>query len=311
MPRTRSTASCRRPAPPPWCAGPSAPGSTRPWRAGRSSARRTTRCSARSSCAEPTASPPGAALVAALDDTAILGLTTNLGFLRALAASDEFRDATIDTAWLDQQHRRRRRTASCPGSSSAWVQAMLVASRTTATRSRPTAGATAPTRLRSWSSSTRPSPSTAPAAGSATIDVRPAGGRAPRGRCCSRSTAARERGRGQRRSRTSSRSSTTGTGTSSSGPTSSPTTAPCVGDGTILAPMPGTVLAVNVERRPAGRRGRGARRARGDEDGAGAQGTVRRHRQRWSAPRSATRSRSAPCCSRSTEAAEGTEATDA
>ncbi len=41
------------------------------------------------------------ALVAALDDTAILGLTTNVGFLRALAASDEFRDATIDTAWLD------------------------------------------------------------------------------------------------------------------------------------------------------------------------------------------------------------------
>ncbi len=41
------------------------------------------------------------ALVAALDDTAVLGLTTNTGFLRALAASDEFRDATIDTAWLD------------------------------------------------------------------------------------------------------------------------------------------------------------------------------------------------------------------
>ncbi len=41
------------------------------------------------------------ALVAALDDTAILGLTTNVGFLRALAAGDEFRDATIDTAWLD------------------------------------------------------------------------------------------------------------------------------------------------------------------------------------------------------------------
>jgi 3-methylcrotonyl-CoA carboxylase alpha subunit/acetyl-CoA/propionyl-CoA carboxylase biotin carboxyl carrier protein len=41
------------------------------------------------------------ALVGALDDTAILGLTTNAGFLRALVASDEFRDATIDTAWLD------------------------------------------------------------------------------------------------------------------------------------------------------------------------------------------------------------------
>ena len=42
------------------------------------------------------------ALVDALDDTAILGLTTNVGFLRALAASDDFRDATIDTAWLDR-----------------------------------------------------------------------------------------------------------------------------------------------------------------------------------------------------------------
>jgi 3-methylcrotonyl-CoA carboxylase alpha subunit/acetyl-CoA/propionyl-CoA carboxylase biotin carboxyl carrier protein len=41
------------------------------------------------------------ALVDALDDTAILGLTTNVGFLRVLAAGDEFRDATIDTAWLD------------------------------------------------------------------------------------------------------------------------------------------------------------------------------------------------------------------
>ncbi len=42
------------------------------------------------------------ALVAALDETAILGLTTNTGFLRALVASDEFRDAAIDTAWLDR-----------------------------------------------------------------------------------------------------------------------------------------------------------------------------------------------------------------
>ncbi len=42
------------------------------------------------------------ALVAALDDTAILGLTTNTGFLRDLAAGDAFRDAAIDTAWLDR-----------------------------------------------------------------------------------------------------------------------------------------------------------------------------------------------------------------
>ena len=41
-------------------------------------------------------------LVRALDTTDVFGLTTNTGFLRALVASDEFRDATIDTAWLDQ-----------------------------------------------------------------------------------------------------------------------------------------------------------------------------------------------------------------
>ena len=41
-------------------------------------------------------------LVAALDDTAVIGLTTNTGFLRELAASHEFRDADIDTGWLDR-----------------------------------------------------------------------------------------------------------------------------------------------------------------------------------------------------------------
>ena len=68
-------------------------------------------------------------LVKALEDTAILGLTTNAGFLRALVASDEFRDATIDTAWLD--------TATVPAPSdevprvfAAWTQAMLTASDT-------------------------------------------------------------------------------------------------------------------------------------------------------------------------------------
>ena len=41
-------------------------------------------------------------LVDALDDTAILGFTTNTGFLRNLAASQAFADAAIDTAWLDR-----------------------------------------------------------------------------------------------------------------------------------------------------------------------------------------------------------------
>ncbi len=65
-------------------------------------------------------------LLAALDDTAILGLTTNAGFLRSLVASEEFRDATIDTAWLD--------TAEVPAPTPdlarvvvAWTQAMLAA----------------------------------------------------------------------------------------------------------------------------------------------------------------------------------------
>jgi 3-methylcrotonyl-CoA carboxylase alpha subunit/acetyl-CoA/propionyl-CoA carboxylase biotin carboxyl carrier protein len=42
------------------------------------------------------------ALVAALDDSAIFGVTTNLGFVRELVASDAFRDAAIDTGWLDR-----------------------------------------------------------------------------------------------------------------------------------------------------------------------------------------------------------------
>ncbi|HEX7738850.1 MAG TPA: biotin carboxylase N-terminal domain-containing protein, partial [Marmoricola sp.] len=41
------------------------------------------------------------ALVDALDRTAIFGLTTNTGYLRALAASPEFAAGEVDTAWLD------------------------------------------------------------------------------------------------------------------------------------------------------------------------------------------------------------------
>ncbi len=64
------------------------------------------------------------ALVAALDDSAVLGLTTNLGFLRALVAGDAFRDATIDTSWLD----REEVPAPDPDVARiavAWVSAML------------------------------------------------------------------------------------------------------------------------------------------------------------------------------------------
>jgi acetyl/propionyl-CoA carboxylase alpha subunit len=49
----------------------------------------------------PTREAARRALVTALDDSAILGLTTNLGFLRALAASEAFADCEVHTAWLD------------------------------------------------------------------------------------------------------------------------------------------------------------------------------------------------------------------
>ena len=42
------------------------------------------------------------ALIGALDDTAILGLTTNLGFLRQLADDPAYRTAEVDTGWLDR-----------------------------------------------------------------------------------------------------------------------------------------------------------------------------------------------------------------
>jgi acetyl-CoA/propionyl-CoA carboxylase, biotin carboxylase, biotin carboxyl carrier protein len=52
--------------------------------------------------AGPTREAARAALVDALDDTTILGLTTNVGFLRRLADSAVYRDAAVDTAWLDR-----------------------------------------------------------------------------------------------------------------------------------------------------------------------------------------------------------------
>ena len=94
-------------------------------------------------------------LVTALDDTAILGLTTNLGFLRGLASSDAFRDNTIDTAWLDSHPTRsgprgsRAPRCSRPGP---WPRRSRPTSRT---RSVPATagGCPAPRRRRRWSSS--------------------------------------------------------------------------------------------------------------------------------------------------------------
>ncbi len=64
------------------------------------------------------------ALVDALGETAILGITTNTGFLRALAASEEFRDATINTAWLDR-HEVAAPDVDLPRVFGAWTEVLL------------------------------------------------------------------------------------------------------------------------------------------------------------------------------------------
>ena len=69
-----------------------------------------------------------ARLIRALDHSAVLGLTTNMGFVRALADRDEFRDATIDTAWLDRAEVAPPE-AAIPLRLAAWVDAVLASPR--------------------------------------------------------------------------------------------------------------------------------------------------------------------------------------
>ncbi|MGA8255394.1 MAG: biotin carboxylase N-terminal domain-containing protein [Nocardioides sp.] len=75
----------------------------------------------------PTREAARLALIDALDRTAVLGLTTNVGFLRWLTASEEFRDGTIDTAWLDSAELPEP-DDNLPRLVAAWVSAMLTAS---------------------------------------------------------------------------------------------------------------------------------------------------------------------------------------
>ncbi|HEY5787013.1 MAG TPA: biotin carboxylase N-terminal domain-containing protein [Microlunatus sp.] len=64
-------------------------------------------------------------LVEALERTAILGLTTNVGFLRAVAAGDEFAKAAIDIAWLDRTDLEPP-SATEARASAAWLTARAV-----------------------------------------------------------------------------------------------------------------------------------------------------------------------------------------
>ena len=53
-------------------------------------------------------------LVAALDDTAVVGLTTNVGFLRDLVDSAQFAAAEIHTGWLDGNEAAARAVTTAP-----------------------------------------------------------------------------------------------------------------------------------------------------------------------------------------------------
>ncbi|SDK07391.1 3-methylcrotonyl-CoA carboxylase alpha subunit/acetyl-CoA/propionyl-CoA carboxylase, biotin carboxylase, biotin carboxyl carrier protein [Nocardioides sp. YR527] len=104
-----------------------------------------------------------AAMVKALDATAVLGLTTNTGFLRVLAASDAFRDAEIDTAWLDRNEVPAP-DPEVPRALVAWVSAMLSAASDTTT----------PFRADGWRLAGSPAPTVVDLDRSVTVD-RPSG----------------------------------------------------------------------------------------------------------------------------------------
>ncbi len=131
-PRTPSAGSCPRPAPPRWCAGRTrssgpAPGcgSTTPWSRARRSAPPTTRCSARSSCGDADRESARTGLVAALDDTAVLGLTTNTGFLRALVGGSRSSATPPSTPRGSTGTRCRLPTATLARVFAAWTQVLL------------------------------------------------------------------------------------------------------------------------------------------------------------------------------------------
>ncbi len=93
------------------------------------------------------------ALVDALDRTAVLGLTTNTGFLRTLVAREEFAEARIDTAWLDR--------VAIPGPevpAPADDVARVIAAWTDVAVTRLTAGAPHPFAPDSWRLAAGPAP---------------------------------------------------------------------------------------------------------------------------------------------------------
>ncbi|GAA1911191.1 acetyl/propionyl/methylcrotonyl-CoA carboxylase subunit alpha [Nocardioides hwasunensis] len=153
------------------------------------------------------------ALVEALGRTEIAGLTTNTGFLRTLVASEEFRVEAIDTAWLD------RNDVPAPDDTEA---------RQLAAAALVPAGAAGPWQADGWRSGADPAPVRVEVGGELVdVPTQPAPGFVG-----VTSAAVEVVLRGQRFVFTR--------------PDPFADAAAAAGDGTLLAPMPGTVLAVNV-----------------------------------------------------------------
>ena len=224
------------------------------------------------------------ALVAALDDTSILGLTTNTGFLRALAASDAFRDATIDTAWLDHgdlAERVRPPDDELPRVLVAWTQAMITASTDTGH----------PFQADGFRLGAAPAAQVVELDEPVTVD-----------RAAGRVTTARATYDVRQVSaenhvltvlvdgRRVSAVVNVQPGTAEIAwqgqrfvferPDVFGDHAPVAGDGTLLAPMPGTMLTVRVDEGARVEAGDAAWHHGGDEDGAHPHRAVRRHRHR-------------------------------
>lgn len=189
-------------------------------------------------------------LVAALDSSAVLGLTTNLGFVRALAASDEFRDTTIDTAWLDNAEVPAP-SAEIPLQLAAWVDAALKSPRFSADASGPfapdgwrSAGPKAPTLVALEHGGDVHELSVDVAAG--TVDGRPVRERRLADHVAVLTIDGRDEMAIVNAQAHSIEVSWHGQRFAFERPDAFGDHGPAVGDGTLVAPMPGTVLDVLV-----------------------------------------------------------------
>ena len=177
----------------------------------------------------PTREAARAALVRALDETVVLGVTTNTGFLRALVASDAFRDVGLpgglDTSWLD---RADIGGADLPAPDEAAARAAVLERLAAEDRAR-TRG---PFALDGWRSAAEPAPYVVPWLEAPPEGARTTGG--PRVAVLRRAGHAVE-------------AVVDGQQWRFAEPDPFTASATAAGDGALVAPMPGTVTGVAVQ----------------------------------------------------------------